>query len=112
MPMKFGQGLPPFKAPQSVSPEKSNAVLANSDKRVFAYSMEEWFRAGMNRAPPESLRHDFLYSGEYVAPKHLLLGLMREADSDAARLLAAQGLTVSPDTMDEARSTIPLTDSC
>jgi ATP-dependent Clp protease ATP-binding subunit ClpA len=87
-------GLPPFKTPQSVSTEKSNAVLANSVKRIFAYSREEWFRAGANRVPFEQQRHDFLYSGEYVTPEHLLLGLMREADPDAARLLATQGLTV------------------
>lgn len=86
--------LPPFNTPQTVSTGRPNSLMANSVKRVVAYSMEEWFRARMNKVPPESLRHDFLKSGEYVAPEHLLLGLLRETDSDAARLLAGQGLTV------------------
>lgn len=87
-------GLPPFNTPQAVSTDKSNAVLANSVKRILAYSMEEWFRARSNHVSPESLRHDFLQSGEYVAPEYLLIALLREADSEAARLLAAHGLTI------------------
>ena len=35
-----------------------------------------------------------MYSGEYVAPEYLLIALLREADTEAARLLAAHGLTI------------------
>ena len=86
--------LPPFNTPEAVSTDKSNSVLANSVKRILAYAMEEWFRARSNRVPPESVKHDFLHSGEYVAPEHLLIGLLRETDCEAARILGAKGLTV------------------
>lgn len=60
-----------------------DAILANSSKRVIAYSMEECMRAG--QAPQRT---------EWVAPEYMLFGLLRESGSDAAQLLRSHGLTI------------------
>lgn len=54
--------------------------LSNDSKRVFAYAAEE----------AERLRH-----GD-IGPEHLLLGLLREDDCWAARLLSEHGISLVP----------------
>jgi ATP-dependent Clp protease ATP-binding subunit ClpA len=75
-------------AAETTSSEQTNTVLANSVKRVLAYAMEERFRARRDE------RADFLRLKEFVEPAFILLGLLREVESDAAQLLTAHGLTL------------------
>jgi hypothetical protein len=66
-----------------------NTVLANSVKRVLAYAMEERLRAQRDNRP-ELLRLDAFV----VEPRFIVLGLLREVESDAAQLLTTYGLTL------------------
>jgi hypothetical protein len=54
---------------------------------VFVYAMEEQFRARREVI-------DFLRVNEFVEPEFILLGLLREVESDAAQLLTTHGLTL------------------
>jgi ATP-dependent Clp protease ATP-binding subunit ClpA len=78
----------------------AQAMLANSVKRVLAYSMEEWFRARGTQIPPESRDPEarsveaFFGASEFISPEFILLGVLREVDCDAAKLLNSRGLTV------------------
>jgi len=76
---------------QPLETTAASAALSNSGKRVLAYAMEEWFRARAAHLPPESVA-PLIQRSEYVGPEFMLLGLMRESDSDAAQLLASHGL--------------------
>jgi ATP-dependent Clp protease ATP-binding subunit ClpA len=69
------------------SSQEANAVLANSVKRVLAYAMEERFRARREVV-------DFFRVSEFLEPEFIMLGLLREVESDAAQLLTSHGLTL------------------
>lgn len=72
---------------ETTSSDAPTAVLANSVKRILAYAMEEQFRARREVV-------DFLQVNEFVEPEFILLGLLREVESDAAKLLTTNGLTL------------------
>lgn len=81
-PAAIKAALPQFNAPP-LGARSMDAILANSSKRVIAYSMEECMRAG--QAPQRT---------EWVAPEYMLFRLLRESGSDAAHLLRSHGLTI------------------
>ena len=78
----------PPNAAETTFSDQRNTALANSVKRVLAYAMEERFRAR-----PDEWK-DLLRDDEYVEPAFILLGLLREVESDAAQLLTTHGLTL------------------
>jgi ATP-dependent Clp protease ATP-binding subunit ClpA len=82
--------VPAFQVRPVETSMAASAALANSVKRVLAYAMLEWFRARAGQIPPESLQ-EHLFRSELVGPEFLLLGLMRESESDAAEVLTSQG---------------------
>ncbi len=86
--------LPLFE-PSLKEPTATNIALANSVKRVLAFSMEECVRSGN---APFSSPEEYIRAEEWVAPEHMLLGLLREGDPEAAQLLQAHGVR-----LDDAR---------
>jgi len=82
-------------AAETRSFQETNTVLANSVKRVLAYAMEERFRARRELV-------DFLRASEFLEPEFIVLGLLREVESDAAQLLTTHGLT-----LEKGRSCLP-----
>ena len=82
--------LPQFNAPP-LGATSTYPILANSIKRVLAYSMEECVRAGH---APFRTAEEFIQATEWVAPEYMLLGLLRESGSDAAEMLRSCGLTI------------------
>jgi|HubBroStandDraft_4_1064222.scaffolds.fasta_scaffold61871_3 ATP-dependent Clp protease ATP-binding subunit ClpA len=82
-------------AAETTSSQEANTVLANSVKRVLAYAMEERFRARGEVV-------DFFRVSEFLEPEFIVLGLLREVESDAAQLLTTHGLT-----LEKGRSCLP-----
>lgn len=87
-----GQLKPP------VSPPKSTSVdiqLSHESKRILAYGAEE----------SERLNH------KYIGPPHLLLGVLREEGSLAAKLLAERGVRLAAARQDVAAGLVDVPES-